>query len=428
MKSISFNLKSSLNNNYIPYIYGNLPELGDSDITMAIKMNALDLNQWNLKINSYIPSNYFWYKYLLKTPIGAIKIESIPNRNIENHEEEIEFFDVFEKIPQIDRILIKFRVFYRTYFGQEVYIYGNINELGYFKEENALKMDYNGNCDTWITEISLPLEKNSRLIRFKYFITSPNKEIIYEKGNSHFIEIPYCNSPTLFEVTDCFRWDDMIQEPLLKNPFNQIFNKRILNSEKLIYHSNNILNTIKIQFSIFSPVPNHNQFLILTGSIPELGLWNPNNGIKLNDNQFPMWSTILLLSKNSIPFEYKYVLMDNYGNIKWESRENRLLSSINSSNIDYSFPISLYCNDWMPSLYLNPFKGTGIYIKLFKINTEKSIGCGQIGDICQLIDLCKLTGISLIELSNINDSLGFDSNIISSFAINPIYIDLNNII
>ena len=167
---------------------------------------------------------------------------------------------------------------------------------------------------------------------------------------------------------------------------------------------------------------------MLFRSIPELGLWNPNNGIKLNDNQFPMWSTILLLSKNSIPFEYKYVLMDNYGNIKWESRENRLLSSINSSNIDYSFPISLYCNDWMPSLYLNPFKGTGIYIKLFKINTEKSIGCGQIGDICQLIDLCKLTGISLIELSNINDSLGFDSNIISSFAINPIYIDLNNII
>jgi phosphoglucan,water dikinase len=69
--------------------------------------------------------------------------------------------------------------------------------------------------------------------------------------------------------------------------------------------------------------------LFLTGSLPELGNWNPNKSVKMTTNEklFPLWVSpvIELLFDNF--FEYKYIICSNL-QVRWEDfPSNRMLAS-----------------------------------------------------------------------------------------------------
>lgn len=71
----------------------------------------------------------------------------------------------------------------------------------------------------------------------------------------------------------------------------------------------------------------------------------------------------------------------------------------------------------------------GIAVPLFSIYSKNSIGIGEIEDIKLLIEWCRKTGQTIIQLLPLNE-FGSDKapyNSISTFALEPIYITLNNI-
>lgn len=66
---------------------------------------------------------------------------------------------------------------------------------------------------------------------------------------------------------------------------------------------------------------------VITGNTPELGNWNPHNGLELKtkDGMFPNWleNTFIKAGSN---VEYKFVIIRSNGFVEWESGANRIIN------------------------------------------------------------------------------------------------------
>lgn len=72
---------------------------------------------------------------------------------------------------------------------------------------------------------------------------------------------------------------------------------------------------------------------------------------------------------------------------------------------------------------------SGVTVPLFSIYSEKSMGIGEFPDLKILIDWCNKSGLRIVQLLPLND-MGFDNspyNSISSFALDPVYLNLKQI-
>src|SRR5689334_13590432 len=75
-------------------------------------------------------------------------------------------------------------------------------------------------------------------------------------------------------------------------------------------------------------------------------------------------------------------------------------------------------------------KRAGIAVPLFSIYSKDSIGIGEFPDLKLLIDWCKQTGMSILQLLPLNE-VGDDFapySSISTFALEPMYLSLGNLI
>jgi len=71
-------------------------------------------------------------------------------------------------------------------------------------------------------------------------------------------------------------------------------------------------------------------------------------------------------------------------------------------------------------------KRAGVCVPLFSVYSSKSIGTGEFPDIRLLIDWCKKSGLTILQLLPLNE-LGYDFspyNAISTFALEPMYLSL----
>ena len=68
------------------------------------------------------------------------------------------------------------------------------------------------------------------------------------------------------------------------------------------------------------------QNVYLVGNHPLLGGWSPQSGVKLSPGSYPVWSVTASLPA-STTFQYKYVKIDQSGNITWENGTNRTFMS-----------------------------------------------------------------------------------------------------
>ncbi len=74
-------------------------------------------------------------------------------------------------------------------------------------------------------------------------------------------------------------------------------------------------------------------------------------------------------------------------------------------------------------------KRAGAALPLFSVYSKDSIGTGEIPDLKKVIDWCRVTGMSVIQLLPLNE-LGSDNapyNAISTFAIEPMYISIKKL-
>jgi alpha-amylase len=72
------------------------------------------------------------------------------------------------------------------------------------------------------------------------------------------------------------------------------------------------------------------QNVYVTGSIPELGNWDPNSAIPLSSATYPVWDATVQLPANTA-VQYKYIEKNPDGSVTWESGANNSLTTGSSA-------------------------------------------------------------------------------------------------
>jgi 4-alpha-glucanotransferase len=182
-----------------------------------------------------------------------------------------------------------------------------------------------------------------------------------------------------------------------------------------------------LEFRVRYVSTGHNLSIGITGNIPELGMWNEDKALKLNDYNFPEWKLAVNI-KESQRVEYKYVIVNNITGkiVSWEEGRNRVLEIDNSSD-------TFHCiiNDNTVKFENYTFRGAGVSIPVFSLKTKSSFGIGDFTDLKLLTDWAVKTRLKLIQILPVNDTTAYYSyldsypyNTISVFALNPAYLNI----
>ncbi|MEL7219716.1 MAG: carbohydrate-binding module family 20 domain-containing protein, partial [Bacteroidota bacterium] len=135
-------------------------------------------------------------------------------------------------------------------------------------------------------------------------------------------------------------------------------------------------------------VPTH-LTLAVTGNTEELGNWGTNGAVKLANDAFPLWQSVMIVRPGEY-LEYKYVLVDkNTGNIvHWESGPNRTYTVPLGADVAVKTDVDL-------ATFTDNWKGSGVAMPVFSLRTQNSYGSGEFTDIKLLVDWAKKVGMQM---------------------------------
>lgn len=157
--------------------------------------------------------------------------------------------------------------------------------------------------------------------------------------------------------------------------------------------------------------------LYLTGNTAELGNWNPNKALAMQYAGTRIWSVETDISETT---EYKYFIREN-GQIRWEDGPNRVLPKGKKR-----------IWDWFGLTERLTMKG--VAVPLFSLRTDDDFGIGEFADLPKLGEWCVANDLKIIQILPINDTTShfdwrdsYPYNAISAFALNPIYLNLNQL-
>lgn len=324
---------------------------------------------------------------------------------------------------------LQFYLRYHTKFGQSLWIYGDTEILGNNDPEKALEMKYL-NDDFWFLDIELKKKEFQNVISYKYILKDSNGERMFEWGNDRQIEefrkelkeihfIDTWNSAGTFE--NVF-YSDAFQNVLLRD--NQAKNK--ITSDKNFTHI----------FKVKAPLLKKDEVVCLLGSGVRLNDWSEENPVLLGKkaslpaSRAGWWTAKLNLSDCIFPVAYKYGIYNTREKkfIRYEGENNRLLYN------KVSKKKTTVLHDGFVYLPNNTWKGAGVAIPVFSLRSRNGFGVGEFSDIKLLVDWAIESGLRLVQLLPVNDTItnfnwrdSYPYSAISAFALHPLYINLEKV-
>ncbi|KAL6052916.1 4-alpha-glucanotransferase dpe2, variant 3 [Balamuthia mandrillaris] len=336
-----------------------------------------------------------------------------------------------------------FRVNYKTEWGQEVALVGDLPSLGLWNPVQSVRMNWVAEEGDWEGEVELEPHLN---IEYKFVVVNSHSRIAvrWEGDPNRTLRVPPTNA-LLSHV-----W----QEGL--GPFEEV--KRTAAFSKVIFRGKNSdapspsiaqeeLNealreglekrnddssSVLLQLKLRHDYVGSSKSICVVGSCETLGSWYPSRALPLSRVGESLWQLTILVPEDDIPFEYKYILRDSsFTEVAWESGPNRVFNAFPDQLED--MPLFLF-DDGLFRSEIGPWKGAGAAVPVFSLRSENGLGVGEFPDIKLLIDWAKLVGLQLIQLLPVNDTtahgMWWDSypySAISVFALHPIYLNLQQL-
>ncbi|MFC0878778.1 4-alpha-glucanotransferase [Saccharicrinis sp. FJH2] len=302
-------------------------------------------------------------------------------------------------------------IHYNTQWGEQIFVEGKFNGS---ENREKLPLVYNPN-GLWTLNTTV---KQNSLINYQYILLTSDgiskKEPVQRYFTAEGKNDIYIYDQWLSPDTD----DSILYRSISKNA---IFKKDDLAGAL----KNNIADGIYFQISV--PRVKNGYKICVTGNIPELGDWDQYKPLLLESAEFANWFGGFGKMPKTGSIEYKYAVYDLQSKriVEWEAGENRKLTVKNQNSIlkgDSGFRFSF------------PWKGSGIAIPVFSIRTEAGLGIGEFNDLKIFGDWVAKTGMNLIQILPINDTISkfdwtdsYPYNAISVYALNPIYINLDEL-
>ncbi len=314
---------------------------------------------------------------------------------------------------------LKFKINYNTTWGQNVYVSGSCKELGKDNSTEAVPLNFT-HKGNWEGEINVDT-KNTTHITYKYLIKNGSEEnVFWEWGEPRKFDFPKSAASLVLE--DAWRPAKDIDNALLSQAFAGNLFKREKPKRKNSAKGSNL------RFQLIAPRIGKNQSFCIVGNCESLGAWNPERALVMSDEEYPVWKAEIKLDEGEQHIEYKYGIYDSKLRkfVDWELGENRDVSRdledddrfIVKTDLKFRYPFG----QW---------KGAGVAIPVFSIRTKNSFGVGEFSDIKLLIDWAVKTGLKIVQILPINDTVATHSwtdsypyAAISVFALHPIYLNL----
>lgn len=284
--------------------------------------------------------------------------------------------------------------------------------------EQAWPMEYL-NDQLWHAHIDIDkkfLQKNG--LRYKYYLKNKEGEPIGEWSDR---VVPDARKNVEgMQLVDTWNHAGAYENAFFSAPFNKV----------LLAHNHPKPKTKKNRhythiFKLKAPLLKRHEVACLLGGSDSLHNWDTENPIILSKEN-DWWVAHIDMTGDVSPVSYKYGVFHTKENrvIRYEDGDNRLLYTDASSHV-------AVLHDGFIHLPNNTWKGAGIAIPVFGLRSKKSFGVGEFPDIKLLVDWARETGLKLIQLLPVNDTIATNTWLdsypyaaISAFALHPLYINL----
>lgn len=309
---------------------------------------------------------------------------------------------------------ITFNIDYRTNWGESLYITGDCAQLGEGRYADALKMDFDGH-GRWSKTIEV--SDDTTPISYRYEVRHDHGGTKSEWGPSH--RFVRGRSARTYMIYD--RWQDQPwDKPYYSSAFTECICNRPMRDKEILPRQG------YVTFEVAAPMMAPDHHLAICGSTPSLGSWNPTAAIVMSDSNYPVW-TATIEGKGLLPStEYKFLILDKEGNVvAWEGGSNRRVEIKPEATESTILSGMRFVNP------LAPWKGAGTAIPVFSLRSDEDFGVGDFIDLKKMIDWCKATGQTFLQILPINDTTmthtwqdSYPYNANSCFALHPMFLRL----
>jgi 4-alpha-glucanotransferase len=313
-------------------------------------------------------------------------------------------------------MLLQFSVRFTTQFGQNIYISGNIPELGNGNLANAVPMQWQSN-NLWSLTIDVYPQKK-HVIAYQYIVKNTDGEDV-EYGLDKTIAIDEFKNKTV-STFDVWQNINDYRNTFFSQPF------AILNTNKTTAVKKTTPKTYTHIFKVKAPLLPATHTICLLGDGKALGNWDNQKPILLQ--QEGNWY-VAKVKLNQAYTRYKYGIYHKTQKtvIALEAGTDRQVGITQANEVQILH--DGFCNMDSPV-----FKGAGVAIPVFSLRSTKSFGVGEFTDIALLVDWAKQCRLKIIQLLPINDTNATGSwtdsypyAAISAFALHPMYINLSKV-
>lgn len=182
-----------------------------------------------------------------------------------------------------------------------------------------------------------------------------------------------------------------------------------------------------LRLNLLMPVISKGERLAVCGNTAALGNWDYRKAKVLNGSAYPEWTVEVNIPESAFPLEYKYLIIrESSETVRWEDGMNRVLRVNDTEEADI-----LQWNDEHFRFDGIPWRGTGVAVPVFSLRRKTGFGIGEFSDLMLLTDWAAETGIRMIQILPVNDTIADHSwkdsypyAAISVFALHPVYINL----
>lgn len=310
---------------------------------------------------------------------------------------------------------ITFRINFHTRWGESLFISGSHNELGQWNAVEALPMYHNGDGE-W--EASIVLNTNT-VFDYKYLVKNGEQSSHWEGGKNRRFEN---GSHNLVEIRDQWRPQADPDSAFQTQVFTKVLMPPPVSELKISLKDYKR----QVQFCLRETRIPKGKTVAIIGSNKALGDWK--KPVLMSPSESPLWKVNISLHQFKFPIYYKYVLVDiRTGKIEnWEDGDERILFYVDTK----ADSILHVQNDEKFRFGTPNWKGAGVAVPVFSLRTDEGFGIGEFNDIKKLVDWASSTGMKMIQLLPINETVATHSwldsypyKAISVFALHPVYLN-----
>ena len=321
---------------------------------------------------------------------------------------------------------VQFFIRFHTRPGQDLWLTGDTPSLGSLVPGSMLRMNYR---DEEIWELSVDIPDSEWVGRdhivYRYVLCEPDGVRVEEWGDDRRLAAADSGGKGRMTVIDTWNHAGSYENVFLNSAFrNVLLNGR--ERDRRRESSGRFTHVFRVKAPLLTPA----QELCLTGNAKALGSWERKEAVPMRMRN-GWWELRLDLGREVFPFTYKYAVRDRgegEGHLHYEEGQNRVLHA------DADKRSCVVLHDGFARLANDSWRGAGIAIPVFSLRSDQGYGVGDFGDIRLLVDWAVRTGLRMIQILPVNDTVSsgtwkdsYPYSAISAFALHPMYLDVRQL-